>query len=68
MTELKIVYDKITRKIVPHVWNDDGTVTIIASGIFNLDNVVVSMVDVNRVDFVNCVILIDEDLCLENQK
>lgn len=51
MEKIRIVYNELTMKIVPHIFNDDGTVFITATGIMDDENIIVSMVDINRVDF-----------------
>ena len=69
MEKIRIVYNEVTKKIVSHGFNKDGTVFITATGIDNndFDNIIVSMVDVNRVDFVHGYIL-EEGECVKEEE
>ena len=58
--KIKVVYDKKTGNIIPCIWEKDGTVTITSKKKVNLENIIVSMVDVNLVDFeTNMVLLLE---------
>lgn len=70
MEKIKIVYNEITRKIIAHSFNKDGTVFITSTGLISQedeDHIIVSMVDRGRVDFVNGYIL-EEGECVKEEE
>ena len=54
--KVRIVYNTKTLKIPYHIWNEDGTVSVLGKD----DNLIVSMVESCYVDFENGNILLEE--------
>lgn len=56
--KIKVLYDKVTKKIIPCRWNSDGTVDIIDTE-NEYEEPTVSMIDAAFVDFENGIVHID---------
>ena len=54
--KIKIVYNYKTGEIPRHIWEEDGTVSILGS----VENLIVSMVEPIYVDFDNFLVLLEE--------
>jgi hypothetical protein len=61
MVKIKVVYDKRTKKMYEFTTNDLGEVEIISQYPYEMDNLIVSMVDVNLIDFENGYVMIRGD-------
>lgn len=53
--KIKILYDKVTKKLIPCRWNDNGTVDILDTE-NEYDEPTVSMIDADLVDFENDIV------------
>lgn len=57
--KIKVVYDKPTKRLLPVIWNKDGTVTIKKS--VKYTEAIVTMIDPKFVDFDNGIVYIEEE-------
>jgi hypothetical protein len=55
--KVTVVYDWKTRKIYPHRFEPDGSVTILSSGTFDDERLIVGIVDSMRLDLFNGYVL-----------
>jgi hypothetical protein len=56
--KIKILYDKVTKKLIPCRWNLDGTVDILDTE-NEYEEPTVSMIDADYVDFEKEIVYID---------
>ena len=56
--KIKVLYDKVTKKLIPCRWNQDGTVDVLDTET-EYEEPTVSMIDADFVDFENETVHID---------